>query len=35
MTKTGFRGCGRTTISRYIKARNLPIKVKVNQYAYQ
>lgn len=35
MAKAGFRDCDRTTISRYIKTRGLPIKVKVNQYVYQ
>ena len=32
MAKSGFKDSDRTTISRYIKSRNLPIKLKVNQH---
>lgn len=32
MASNGFYGCDRTTISKYIKSRNLPIKLKVNQH---
>lgn len=32
MAKEGFKGCEKSTISRYITKRKLPIKLKVNQY---